>query len=100
MKLGSRDSWLCHPVVTRLPTALRLACGSRSSPRPFGYYRRNRDPFSAPISVSNREAKSRFDSDFTGSEVILGATHSESNSMYYVFYVKNSCRKCLNLSHL
>src|SRR5260370_42469866 len=28
---GSRDSWLCHPVVTRLPTALRLACGSRSS---------------------------------------------------------------------
>ena len=29
------------------------------------------------MSVSNRQAKSRFDSDLTGSEVILGPTHSE-----------------------
>ena len=30
------------------------------------------------MSVSNRQAKSRFDSDLTGSEVILGPTHSET----------------------
>jgi hypothetical protein len=40
------------------------------------------------MSVSNRRAKSRFDSDLTGSEVILGPTQSENNYMYYVFYVK------------
>jgi hypothetical protein len=28
---SSRDSWLSRPVVTRLPTALRLACGSVAS---------------------------------------------------------------------
>jgi hypothetical protein len=40
------------------------------------------------MSVSNRQAKSRFDSDLTGSEVIPGPTHSENNDTYYVFYVK------------
>jgi hypothetical protein len=45
-------------------------------------------PLSALMSVSNRQGKSRFDSDLTGSEVILGPTHSENNYMYYVFYVK------------
>ena len=39
------------------------------------------------MSVSNRQAKSGFDSDLTGSEVILGPTHSENNYIYYVFYV-------------
>jgi len=56
--------------------------------RPVGHYRGNCDPFSASMSVSNRQAKSRFDSDLTGSEVILGPVHSENNDMYYVFYVK------------
>jgi len=40
------------------------------------------------MSVSNRQANSRFDSDLTGLEVILGPVHSENNDMYYVFYVK------------
>jgi hypothetical protein len=40
------------------------------------------------MSESYRQAKSRFDSDLTGSEVILGPAHTENNSMYYVFYVK------------
>ena len=88
------DEWLTRLVPVppgRSPLANGIAIGMRIArlhPRPFGYYRRNRDPFSAPISVSNRQAKSRFDSDLTGSEVILGPAHSESNSMYYVFYVK------------
>jgi hypothetical protein len=33
------------------------------------------------MSVSNRQAKSGFDSDLTGSKVILGPTHSENNYM-------------------
>jgi hypothetical protein len=37
-----------------------------------GHYRRNRDPFPAPMSVSNRQAKSRFDSDLTASSVTPG----------------------------
>ena len=40
------------------------------------------------MSVSNRQTKSGFDSDLTGSEVILGPTHSANNYIYYAFYVK------------
>ena len=88
------DEWLTRLVAVppgRNPLANGIAIGMRIAflhPRPFGHYRRNRDPFSAPMSVSNRQAKSRFDSDLTGSEVILGPTHRENNYMYYVFYVK------------
>jgi len=54
------DEWLTRLVPVppgRSPLANGIAIGMRIArlhPRPFGYYRRNRDPFSAPISVSNR----------------------------------------------
>jgi hypothetical protein len=87
------DEWLTRLVAVppgRNPLASGIAIGTDRAlhPRPFGHYRRNRDPFSAPMSVSNCQAKSRFDSNLTGSEVILGPTHSENNYMYYDFYVK------------
>jgi hypothetical protein len=87
------DEWLTRLVAVlpgRNPLANGIAIGMRISLFILvpGRYRRNRDPFSAPMSVSNRQAKSRFDSDLTGSEVIPGPTHSENNDMYYVFYVK------------
>ena len=88
------DEWLTRLVAVppgRNPLAQRH-CDWHADralyPRPFGHYRRNRDPFSASMSVGNRQAKSRFDSDLTGSEVIPGPTHSENKYMYYVFYIK------------
>src|SRR5271165_383921 len=90
------DEWLTRLVAVppgRNPLAQRHCdwhADRALHPRPVGHYRRNRDPFSASMSVSNRQAKSRFDSDLTGFGSDSRAVHSENNDMYYVFYVKKT----------
>jgi hypothetical protein len=76
------DEWLTRLVAVpprRNPLANGIAIGMRIAflhPRPFGHYRRNRDPFFCTDERKQPPGQIAIRYNLTGSEVILGPTHS------------------------